>query len=78
MVFQWFPMVANHWSDDGMVMIHRSGLDHLLERLERDEILFHDDGDDDDYDGYGDDYGNGDGDGGDDDGAKSSDHTLER
>ena len=26
MVFQWFPMVANHWSDDGMVMIHRSGL----------------------------------------------------
>ena len=46
--------------------------DHLLERLERDEILFHDDGDDDDYDGdydgYGDDYGNGDGDGGDDDG----------
>ena len=26
MVFQWFPMVANHWSDDGMVTIHRSGL----------------------------------------------------
>ena len=42
MVFQWFyspptigyngfpmvsnAMVANHWSDDGMVMIHRSGL----------------------------------------------------
>ena len=27
MVFQWFPMVADHWSDDGMVTIHRSGLD---------------------------------------------------
>ena len=27
MIFQWFPMVANHWSDDGMVTIHRSGLD---------------------------------------------------
>ena len=26
MVFQWFPMVANHWSDNGMVTIHRSGL----------------------------------------------------
>ena len=26
MVFQWFPMVANHWSDDGMVTIHLSGL----------------------------------------------------
>ena len=26
MVFQWFSMVANHWSNDGMVMIHRSGL----------------------------------------------------
>ena len=25
MVFQWFPMV-DHWSDDGMVTIHRSGL----------------------------------------------------
>ena len=23
MVFQWFPMVANHWSSDGMVTIHR-------------------------------------------------------
>ena len=22
-----FPMVAYHWSDDGMVTIHRSGLD---------------------------------------------------
>ena len=30
MVFQWFPMVANHWSDDGMVTIHRSGLVHTL------------------------------------------------
>ena len=29
MVFQWFPMVANHWSDDGMVTIHRSGLDAM-------------------------------------------------
>ena len=28
MVFQWFPMVANHWSNDGMVTIHRSGLLH--------------------------------------------------
>ena len=26
MVFQWFPMVAKHWSDNGMVTIHRSGL----------------------------------------------------
>ena len=33
MVFQWFPMVANHWSDDGMVTIHRSGL-RLLEEWE--------------------------------------------
>ena len=24
--FQWFPMVANYWSNDGMVMIHRYGL----------------------------------------------------
>ena len=23
--FQWFPMVANHWSNDGMVTIHRHG-----------------------------------------------------
>ena len=23
MVFQWFPMVGNHWSNDGMVTIHR-------------------------------------------------------
>ena len=29
MVFQWFPMVANHWSDDGMVVIHRSGLNPI-------------------------------------------------
>ena len=28
MVFQWFPMVANHWSEDGMVTIHRSGLNY--------------------------------------------------
>ena len=26
MVFQWFPMVGNHWSNDGMVTIHRCGL----------------------------------------------------
>ena len=26
MVFQWFPMVANHWFNDGMVTIHRHGL----------------------------------------------------
>ena len=25
MIFQWFPMVANHWSNDGMVTIHRYG-----------------------------------------------------
>ena len=25
-VFQWFPMVANHWSNDGMGTIHRYGL----------------------------------------------------
>ena len=35
MVFQLFPMVANHWSDDGMVTIHRSGLDVS----NRDEVL---------------------------------------
>ena len=27
MVFQWFPMVANHWSNDGVVTIHRRGLE---------------------------------------------------
>ena len=32
MVFQWFSMVANHWSDDGMVTIHRSGLFIKAER----------------------------------------------
>ena len=26
MVFQWFPMVGNHCSNDGMVTIHRRGL----------------------------------------------------
>ena len=26
MFFKWFSMVAIHWSDDGMVTIHRSGL----------------------------------------------------
>ena len=26
MVFQLFPMAANHWSNDGMVTIHRYGL----------------------------------------------------
>ena len=26
MVFQWFPMVVNHWSNNGMVTIHRYGL----------------------------------------------------
>jgi len=30
MVFQWFPMVANHWSNDGMVTIHRYGLQYML------------------------------------------------
>ena len=32
MVFQWFPMVANHWSDNGMVTIHRSGQDTKADR----------------------------------------------
>ena len=42
MVFQWFcspetigpdgfPMVANHWSNDGMVTIHRYGLDEFID-----------------------------------------------
>ena len=26
MVFQWFPMVVNRWSNNGMVTIHRYGL----------------------------------------------------
>ena len=26
MVFQWFPMVANHWSNNGMVTVHCYGL----------------------------------------------------
>ena len=30
MVFQWFSMVAKHWSTDRMVMIHRWGLDSSL------------------------------------------------
>ena len=36
MVFQWFPMVANHWSDNGMVTIHRSG---LLTKVDYDETF---------------------------------------
>ena len=35
MVFQWFPMVANHWYDDGMVTIHRSGL--LQDKYEKED-----------------------------------------
>ena len=31
--FQWFPMVANHWSYDGMVTIHRSGLKAIIINL---------------------------------------------
>ena len=31
MVFQWFSMVANHWSNDGMVTIHRSGLNPSMQ-----------------------------------------------
>ena len=31
MVFQWFPMVANHRSNDGMVRIHGYGLQRKLE-----------------------------------------------
>ena len=30
MVFQCFTMEANHWSNDGMVTIHRYGLLHVL------------------------------------------------
>ena len=30
MVFQWFLMVANHWSNDGMVTIYRYGLQYML------------------------------------------------
>ena len=45
MVFQWFSMVANHWSDDGMVTIHRSGL------MMMDGAHYCRDGDDDDDDG---------------------------
>merc|ERR1719341_2676171 len=26
MVFQWFSMVANHWSNNGMVTVHCYGL----------------------------------------------------
>ena len=33
MVFQWFPMVANHWSNNGMVTIHRYGLVTFLSIL---------------------------------------------
>ena len=33
MVFQWFPMVANHWSDNGMVTIHRSGLNIYMYKV---------------------------------------------
>ena len=33
MVFQWFPMVVNHWSDDGMVTIHRSGLSQSIGKI---------------------------------------------
>ena len=32
MVFQWFPMVANHWSNDGMVTIHRYGLFNIISK----------------------------------------------
>ena len=31
MVFQWFPVVANHWSTDGMVTIHRYGLMNIVQ-----------------------------------------------
>ena len=35
MVFQWFPMVANHRSNDGMVTIHRSGLVEIKAKQRR-------------------------------------------
>ena len=38
MVFQWFPMIANHWSNDGMVTIHRYGLDRMVEPAEMKDI----------------------------------------
>ena len=28
-----FPMVANHWSNDGMVTIHRYGLDRAIKTV---------------------------------------------
>ena len=30
MVFQWFPMVANHWFNDGMVTTHCYGTTHCI------------------------------------------------
>ena len=33
MVFKWFPMVVNHWSNDWIVMIHRHGLSQAFLRL---------------------------------------------
>ena len=43
--FQWFPMVANHWSNDGMVTIHRRGLSPTLPQMHflprsRDKIFY--------------------------------------
>ena len=34
MVFQWFPMVAAHWSNDGMVTIHRYKVGVLYTKVE--------------------------------------------
>ena len=33
MVFQLFPMAANHWSNDGMVKIHCHGLTPTIQSL---------------------------------------------
>ena len=40
MVFQWFSMVANHWSEDGMITIHRSGLSHTERESDPCVILY--------------------------------------
>ena len=40
MVFQWFPMVANHWSNDGMITIHRYGLFPAKHTISDDILLW--------------------------------------
>ena len=40
MVFQWFPRVANHSSNDGLVAIHRYGLNGAIWRLFHSKFSF--------------------------------------